>query len=140
VFRICRAYRAARRKDGLKGFFWPRSKYGSSEDIVTCKIDSGCVAELQRVITGARRFQLTEKFAGIQRLEQAVFQLNSSETHESQFRCARTFQHHQDKHIKFDLKNAFAYNPSCHEGRAFETDKDRQPMWDTRKRESATVC
>jgi len=24
-----------RRKDGLKGFFWPRTKYGSEADIVT---------------------------------------------------------------------------------------------------------
>jgi histidine triad (HIT) family protein len=38
-----------RRKDGLKGFFWPRSKYGSPEDIVTVqKSIQAAVAELQK--------------------------------------------------------------------------------------------
>jgi histidine triad (HIT) family protein len=38
-----------RKKDGLKGFFWPRSKYGSPEEIVTVqKSIQAAVAELQK--------------------------------------------------------------------------------------------
>lgn len=44
-----------RRKDGLKGFFWPRSKYGSEAEIVKIQqIIQSAIADIQKNLSGGR--------------------------------------------------------------------------------------